>query len=128
MALSSGSKPMFFNGPSSPSSLPPYPNLTSFLKLQNPGCAAMGSQYTDSAIFLDSVEIDGELARALRVMSDFCSVINSAVKSRQHITVETFLDTIGSVMYRLLDLRFEAGSIDEAIRLGFHCFSCSVFL
>jgi hypothetical protein len=42
--------------------------------------------------------------------------------------VETFLDTIGSVMYRLLDLRFEAGSIDEAICLGFLCFSCSVFL
>jgi hypothetical protein len=126
MALSSGSKPMFFNDPLSPSSLPPYPNLTSFLKLRNPGCAAMSSQYTDSTIFLDSIEIDGELARAWRVMSD--SVINFTVESRQRITVETFLDTMGSVMYRLLGLRFEAGSIGETIRLGFLCFSCSVFL
>jgi hypothetical protein len=88
----------------------------------------MGSQYTDSAIFLDDGKIDGELARAWGVMSDFCSVINFAVDSRQRITVETFLDTMASIMYRLLDIRFEVSSHDEAIRLGLLCFSCSVFL
>jgi len=35
---------------------------------------------------------------------------------------------MASVMYRLLDMRFEARSSDEAIRLGLLCFSCSVFL
>jgi hypothetical protein len=61
-------------------------------------------------------------------MSDFCSVINFAVESRQRITVEAFLDTVASVMYRLLYMRFKASSVDETIRLGVLCFSCSVFL
>jgi hypothetical protein len=123
MALSSGSKPIFFNGPSSLASLPPYPDLTSLLELRNPG-----PLYTDSAEFFYDDEIDSELTRVWRLMSDFCSVINFAVESRQRITVEAFLDTVASVMYRLLYMRFKASSVDETIRLGVLCFSCSVFL
>jgi len=78
MALFSSSKPIFFNSPSSPSSLPSYPDLTLLLELRNLGSAAAGSQYNDLAIFLDDVEIDGEPARALGVMLDFCSVIHFA--------------------------------------------------
>jgi len=33
-----------------------------------------------------------------------------------------------SVMYRLLDMRFEAGSKDKIVRLGLIAFLCSVFL
>ena len=128
MALYSGSKPSFFNNPLSTEPFPPYPDLTSLIELRTPGPAATGSQSTGSAMFFDDDKIDDELARAWRVMSDFCSVINFAVDSRQRITVETFLDTMASVMYRLLDMRFEASSRDEAIRLGLLCFSCSVFL
>jgi hypothetical protein len=128
MTLYSGSKPMFFNNPLTSEPLLPYPDLTLLLELRKPGPAETGSQYTDSAMFFDDDEIDDELVRAWRVMSDFCSVINFAVDSGQRITVETFLDTMASVVYRLLDMRFEASSSDEAIRLGLLCFSCSVFL
>jgi len=55
-------------------------------------------------------------------------VINFAVDSEQRISTETFLDTMASVIYRLLAMRFEAGSSDEAIRLGLLAFSSSVFL
>jgi hypothetical protein len=120
MALSSGSKPIFFNHSSS---FPPYLDLTLLLDLRNPG-----PQYNGAAKFFNDDEIDSELARVWRRMSDFCSVINFAVDSRQRITVETFLDTMASVMYRLLDMRFDSCSIDEAIRLGVLCFSCNVFL
>ena len=86
---------------------------------------ATGSQYR-SAMSFDAM--DDKLARAWRVMSAFCSVINFAVDSAQRISTETFLDTMASVVYRLLDMCFDAGSNDEAIRLGLLAFSCSVFL
>lgn len=123
MALHSGSSPFFFN--KSPSSEPflPYPELTLLLKLRTP--ATTGAR-DDSAMFFD--DIDDELARAWRVLSGFCSVINFAVESRQRISTETFLDSMASVVYRLLDMRFEAGSSDEAIRHGLLAYSSSVFL
>ena len=123
MALHSGSRPVFFNKPSSQDPFLPYPDLTMLLKLRKP--AATGSRYSTAMFFND---IDFELARAWRVMSGFCSVINFAVESGQRISTETFLETMASVMYRLLDMHFEAGANDEAIRLGLLACSCSVFL
>lgn len=38
------------------------------------------------------------------------------------------LDTMASVMYRLLHTSYEAGSLDEAIRLSLLAFSSSIFL
>jgi hypothetical protein len=125
MALSSGSKPILYN---EPSFLPLCPDLTFLLELRRPGPFPTSALYKESAIFLDDDEIDSELARVWRLTSDFCSVINFAVESRQRITVDTFLDTMVSVMYRLLGMRFDVNSTDEAIRLGLLCFSCSVFL
>jgi hypothetical protein len=61
-------------------------------------------------------------------MSDFCLVINFAVDSELRISTETFLDTLTSVIYRLLDMSFEAGSKDKAVRLGLLAFLCGVFL
>lgn len=61
-------------------------------------------------------------------MSQFCVLINFAADSRQLITTETFLDTMTSVIYRLMDMHFEDGSSNEAIRLGLLAFSSSVFL
>ncbi|KAF4632202.1 hypothetical protein G7Y89_g5924 [Cudoniella acicularis] len=123
MALYSGSKPVFFNGTSSREPSLPYPDLTPLLNLRKP--AATNSQY-NPAIFSD--KIDEEVARAWRIVSQFCSVINFAVDTGQRISTETFLDTMASVAYRLLNMRFDAGSSDEAIRLGLLAFSCSVFL
>jgi len=61
-------------------------------------------------------------------MSEFCLVINFAVDSGQRISTESFLDTMASVVYPLLDMCFEGSSSDEAIRLGLLALSCSVFL
>jgi hypothetical protein len=80
----------------------------------------------DSATFVE--DIDHELAQAWTIMSDFCSVINFAVDSELRISTETFLDTMTSVVYRLLYMHFGTGSKDEAIRLGLIAFLCSVFL
>lgn len=38
------------------------------------------------------------------------------------------LNTMASVMYRLLDLEFSCGSLDEAVRLGLLAFCSHVFL
>lgn len=69
-----------------------------------------------------------ELLEAWTVMSDFCKVVNLAIDSEQCISVDTFLDTMASVMYRLLDLQLEEDSGYEALRLALLTFSCSVFL
>ncbi|OIW23440.1 hypothetical protein CONLIGDRAFT_637397 [Coniochaeta ligniaria NRRL 30616] len=123
MALQTGSRPVFFHKPSHQEALPPYPDLTLLLELREP--TATSSRY-DSAIFLS--DMDDDLSRAWKVLSEFCSVINYAIDSGQRISTETFLDTMASVMYRLTDIRFEPGSSDEALRLGLLAFACSVFL
>lgn len=114
---------MFFNNPSSRELFQPYPDLTLLLNLTRH--VAKYPSYNSATFFTG---IDHELARAWKVMSDFCSVINFAADSGQRISTETLLDTMASVLYRLLDMCFEAGSSDEAIRLGLLTFSCSVFL
>ncbi|KAI1206379.1 uncharacterized protein F4807DRAFT_439859 [Annulohypoxylon truncatum] len=72
--------------------------------------------------------ITHELVTTWRVMEGFCSLINLAAKSKTRIPKEMFLDTMASVMYRLLDMEFDAGSTNELIRLGLLAFSSSVFL
>jgi len=73
-------------------------------------------------------DVDNDLAQAWTIILDFCSIINFAVDSELRISTETFLDTMASVTYRLLDMHFEAGSKDEVVRLGLIAFLCSVFL
>jgi hypothetical protein len=72
--------------------------------------------------------IDQDLAEAWKIMSEFSSIINFAVDSELRISTETFLDTMTSVTYRLLDMHFESGSKNEVVRLGLIAFLCSVFL
>ena len=86
----------------------------------------MDSQcYSDP--FLDN--IDDELARAWKAMAGFCLMINLAAESKNRIATETYLDTMASVIYRLLSMTcFEAGSTEEVIRLGLLAFSSNIFL
>lgn len=84
------------------------------------------SQYF-SEFFLRN--IDHELASAWRTVAEFSLTINLAVGSKHQIAIGTFLDTMAAVMYRLLSMTsFEAGSTEEAIRLGLLAFSSSIFL
>ncbi len=73
-------------------------------------------------------DVNNDLAQAWSTISNFCSIINFAVDSELRISTETFLDTMASVVYRLLDMRFIADSKDEVVRLGLIAFLCNVFL
>ena len=86
----------------------------------------INSQY-HSDFFLD--DIDDELAKAWKAMAAFCLMVNLAAESKNRIATEIYLDTMASVIYRLLSMTcFEAGSTEEVIRLGLLAFSSNVFL
>ncbi|MCJ1281112.1 hypothetical protein MMC26_000430 [Xylographa opegraphella] len=123
IALHSGSTPFFFNNFSSQEPYPPYPNLKLLLELRGP--VVTSSQYQSARLFDDMAD---DLAGIWKIMSEFCSVINFVADSGQCISVDTLLETVASVMYRLFGMTFGADSSDEAIRLGLLAFSCSVFL
>lgn len=123
MALHRGSQPVFFNQSTSNEPFLPYPDLMPLLKLRGPVAAASQS---NSTVFLD--DVNGELSSVWNTMSEFCSVVNFAVESVQFISINTYLETMASLMYRLLNMRFESSSVSEAIRLGLLAFSTSVFL
>lgn len=123
MALQSGLTPTFCNKASSWEQLVPYPDLTPLLKLQN---HSKNGFHCDVMTLFD--DIDEELSRVWKVTSEFCSVVNFALGSKQRITTEIYLDTMNSILYRLLIMRFEAGSVNETVRIGLLAFSCSAFL
>ena len=112
-------KPVFYQNSPSPLFFPPFPHLKPFLQLQEP-------RRHKPARTPDGVA-DG-LVGIWNFMSDFCSVINFAAESQQLIPVETLLDAFTSTMYSLCQIKFDAGSSNEAIRLGLLAFSCSIFL
>lgn len=122
MALHSGARPVFFNNPSCWEPFHPYPDLKVFLERNS---VATDPQNNPSPLF-DG--LNDELAQAWEIMSEFGSVIDYAVESGQRISTETFLDTMASIIYRLLDMHFPSDSNDEVVRLGLLAFSCSVFL
>lgn len=71
---------------------------------------------------------NAELARAWDTTKTFCMLVNYAADSKRKIPQETLLNTMASVMYRLLNLSFDAGSLDEMVRLGLLAFCSKVFL
>ncbi|RYP37686.1 hypothetical protein DL768_010836 [Monosporascus sp. mg162] len=123
MALETDFTPVFFSNRMPQEAIPLYPDLRPLLDLRTPE-QTMARQ---NLVLLPST-IDGELTQAWDFMSSFCEVINFAAHSDQCVTTEVFLDTMSSVMYRLLAMHFDSGSADEAIRLGLLSFSCSAFL
>ena len=123
IALYSGSKTLIFDKSWSQESYPPLPNLKPLLELRKP--VGTCSQYPLASVVEYNAD---ELTRAWRAMSEFCSIVNFAADSGQFISVQTLLETLSSVMYRLLGMRFDDGSNEEAIRLGLLAYSSSVFL
>jgi hypothetical protein len=61
-------------------------------------------------------------------MERFCWLMNLAAENKQRLPPEALLQIMASIMYRLLDMKFEIGSPDEAIRLGLLAFSSNIFL
>lgn len=126
MSLHIGSRHVFFNSDTNPhESFILYQDPKSLLELQEPVAPVPRSQYWYSSVkFLE--HLDKELVQAWEMLSTFCSVINYAVQTGQCISTEIFLDTMVSVMYRLLDMLPD--SRDELFRLGLLAFSSSIFL
>ncbi|KAF2668082.1 hypothetical protein BT63DRAFT_457382 [Microthyrium microscopicum] len=100
-----------------------YPNLTQLLELHEPSNSALQRENDE---LLDG--LDTELCHAWGAISEFCSVINFVAGSKQYISLNIYLETMASVMYRLLSMSFDSGSVNEAVRLGLLAFASSVFL
>lgn len=125
MSLNNGSRPFFFDNSSPREPFPPFPDLKLLLRsmLSSPQAEV---QHNPEVLLGD---MDQGLAAAWIVMAEFCQVINRTAESQHRIVTETFLLTMASVLYRLLDMtKFKANSIEEVIRLGLLAFSSSVFL
>ncbi|KAI0435516.1 hypothetical protein F4803DRAFT_328886 [Xylaria telfairii] len=128
IAVYSGSCPILFRNTALLHAYRMYPKLDVFLDKKTCDRSSKSHQFLTSLMFTHDIQISGQLVAAWNAMSDFCSVINLAANSEQRIDVGTFLHSMSSIMYNLLDMRFESSSPDETIRLGLLSFSCSVFL
>uniref|UniRef100_A0A8H7K9A6 Uncharacterized protein n=1 Tax=Bionectria ochroleuca TaxID=29856 RepID=A0A8H7K9A6_BIOOC len=116
IALLNGLKPFFFT---SEESFIPYPEELLVSDDEN-----ISSQEHTSFI----CHVHNDLAVAWRVLRRFCSLANLGVQTRRRMRPRLILDTMNSVMYRLLHMEFAAESIDESIRFGLLAFSHHVFL
>ncbi|CAG9985616.1 unnamed protein product [Clonostachys byssicola] len=116
IALLSGLKPFFFT---SEESFIPYPEELLILDDEH-------KDSPEHTSFLCHVQND--LALAWRVLRRFCSLANLGVHTRRRMRPGLILDTMNSVMYRLLHMEFAVDSTEECIRLGLLAFSHHVFL
>lgn len=128
IAVHTGSFPVLFRNTASLHAYRMYPKLDIFLDKTSFDRSSKSHQFLASLMHSHAIQIDGQLAAAWNAMSDFCSVINLAADSERRIDVGTFLHSMTSIVYNLLDMRFESSSWDETIRLGLLGFSCTVFL
>ncbi|EXJ76665.1 uncharacterized protein A1O5_01173 [Cladophialophora psammophila CBS 110553] len=122
MAMQSGSEPIFFNNPLS-EPVVPYPDQE-LLSIRN-SFWVTGSQH-DSESLLH--KMDASLVEAWRVLERFCSIVNLAVETQRMLSPGLLYDTMASVMYHLLHMSFETGSVDEAVRLSLLGLTYNVFL
>jgi hypothetical protein len=112
MALHTGAKSLIYPEISQFDCFLPYPD-------------EVGSQHETDTSFEN---LDRNITMAWQFMKRFCSLINAAVEAQGRIPWKLFLNSMRSVMYRLLNIRFDTGSMNEAIRLGLLLYSSNVFL
>jgi hypothetical protein len=118
MALSSGKEPLFFCNAS------PIQNFQ-----QDPHQAILDLPITTSDSNMRFLEtIDSRLAQTWGVLKVFCSMVSLATETGRMLPKEILLDTMASVLYGLTHIRFDTGSVDEAIKLGLLAFSSELFL
>ena len=102
----STSKPVFFRQPLEP--IPTYPvNLL--------------PEFNGTAQTRDTLEvaelIDAGLAGAWSVMRRFGLLVNLGAQTQRLISTKVINETMTSVMYRLLCMRYPSGSLNEGVRL-----------
>jgi hypothetical protein len=115
IALLNGSRPVFYNQPQEP--VIPYPALST---IEN-------NMYPPEITWLIQ-QLDGDLVTACQNMRRFCFLTDLGTQAQQIITPEIIHETMTSVMYRLLHMRFAAGVIDEAVHLSVLVFSYHLFI
>ncbi|KAL1849890.1 hypothetical protein VTK73DRAFT_9792 [Phialemonium thermophilum] len=76
--------------------------------------------------FLD--DVDGALADAWQTLKTLCLAVESALESKSKLPKSVLLHPMASVMYPLLGMRFEPGTLDETVRLGILGFASRIFL
>ncbi|KAJ9614032.1 hypothetical protein H2200_002168 [Cladophialophora chaetospira] len=121
LALASNLKPLFFRDPFW-EPLFPYPDQALVFS------KSISTSYLIPTISTTQEDVDDELAGAWSLLKKFCLRVSFAAETGNKLSVRILLDTMASVMYRLLDMRFEVGSFNEANRLGMLAFSSNVFL
>ncbi|UKZ48221.1 hypothetical protein TrVGV298_002457 [Trichoderma virens] len=121
IALSYGTKTVFFTEPSS-ESLMLYPDFKQFMTQHSH--SAQNETYSN----LEHLNIDEELGKSWDALRRFCSVINSASEHKRRLPKEILLNTMAPIMYRLFNMAFESGSFNEVIRLVQLAFSSHAFL
>ena len=72
--------------------------------------------------------MDKDLATAWLVMSKFCLQVNLGTQTQRFISPAIICETMTAVTYRLVHMRFSAGSIDEIVRHGLLAYCYHVFL
>ncbi|KAI2602160.1 hypothetical protein GGR54DRAFT_625575 [Hypoxylon sp. NC1633] len=117
IALLNRSNPAFFSQPSEP--VFEYPE-----KLMSAPEEKMCAQDD-----LEVIDIsDDKLATAWRVMRRFCLLVNLGAQTQRVMPPDLIYDTMAAVMYRLLNMGFDAGSVNEAVRYGLLAFCYHIFL
>lgn len=122
MVLDSGSEPVFFYNPIAEPFMPYLDKLSAFIPTFYH--ASTPSTFTSKELGISSAE----LSRAWEMTQTFCSLLNYASDAGRKIPQETYLNSMASVMYRLVHLRFPLGSLDELLRLGLLGFCSHTFL
>lgn len=119
IAIDNGKKPILFQDPA-------FEPLFSY-DLSLPGADQSDS---NSEPFWNSPgsQMNDDLFGAYSAMRRFCSAINIAFKQKRQLPKEILLNTMASVMYRLLDMSFDPTTMDESFRLGLIAFSSHIFL
>ncbi|KAI2610565.1 hypothetical protein GGR54DRAFT_372948 [Hypoxylon sp. NC1633] len=120
LAIDRGSEPLLF----APDNIP-WPLMLPSGFTTVPGEKVPSTQLRNKM----TSRLSPDLAAVWAAMSNFCTLINAIAENGGiKMTEEVFLQSLGSIIYRLLYQRFEPGSLDEAFRLGLLAFSSPIFL
>lgn len=113
--------PVFFDDPVSE---PLIPYDMEMLRTEYPEVAATRLSWDQLA-----VNIDEDLVEAWTYTRRFCTTINHAAELKRQLPKDILLNSMASIMYRLLHMRsFPITSTNEALRLGLLVFSSHIFL
>ena len=71
---------------------------------------------------------NSELAKIWDVLMRFCAMVNEVAVNQRRFSEQVLLETMASVMYRLLNMSATPDSADNLIRLSMLSFCASIFL